>query len=80
MALITRTCIACTQTDDHPRDVVDHGAWLVTWHLDCHVIATGCPACKNRLADAESAKGDELRTHLESLPPLVLNEHGEEVS
>jgi len=53
---------------------------MVVWHLDCHVIATGCPSCKILLAAADGAKGDELRVHLVSLPPLVLDEHGEEVS
>jgi len=79
MTLI-RTCISCTQTDDHPKDIVDHGTFMVVWHLDCHVIATGCPSCKTQLANAKGAKGEKLRTHLVSLPPLVLDEHGEEVS
>jgi len=77
---LVRTCISCTQTDDHPKDIVDHGTFMVVWHLDCHVIATGCPSCKILLAAADGAKGDELRVHLVSLPPLVLDEHGEEVS
>jgi len=48
--------------------------------MDCHVIATDCPACKHQLTTAKNAKGDELRVHLVSLPPLVLDEHGQEVS
>lgn len=79
MALM-RTCIGCTQTDDHPKDIVDHGTFMVVWHLDCHVITVDCRSCKNRLADAKGAKGETLRAHLVSLPPLVLDEHGEEVS
>jgi Fe-S oxidoreductase len=60
-----RTCIGCEQTDDHPRDVValPDGS-EVTWHMDCHVIATGCETCKAQLADAGKAKGDKLRQHL----------------
>jgi len=80
MTLI-RPCAWCTQTDDHPRDLVEIGGGLIApWHMDCHVKATGCPACKRQLADAAGAKGDELRVHLVSLPPLVLDEHGQEVS
>jgi len=76
-----RACVWCTQIDDHPRDLVEIGAELIApWHMDCHVQATGCTACKRLLADAAGAKGDELRVHLESLPPLVLDEHGQEVS
>ncbi len=60
-----RTCIGCTQTDDHPRHIV----WMpgdveTTWHMDCHVLATGCDVCERQLADAGGATGDALRAHL----------------
>lgn len=60
-----RTCIGCTQTDDHPKHVVVlPGDIDVTWHLDCHVIATGCEDCTGELQGADGATGDELRAHL----------------
>jgi len=61
----TRTCIGCTKTDDHPRHVVYVGDESeVTWHMDCHVIATGCEVCEQQIAAAKGAKGDQLRDHL----------------
>lgn len=60
-----RTCIGCTQTDDHPRHVIDVGGGdVVTFHMDCHVIATGCEICAAQTSGAKSAKGDKLREHL----------------
>lgn len=63
----TRTCIGCAQTDDHPRHVVAMpGGVEVTWHMDCHAIATECEICVGIVASANGAKGDKLRTHLVS--------------
>lgn len=61
-----RTCIGCTKTDDHPRHVIDLGGGeSVTWHMDCHVIATGCPdVCAPQIQGADGLTGDELRGHL----------------
>ncbi|GAA3878061.1 hypothetical protein GCM10022243_48440 [Saccharothrix violaceirubra] len=62
---LLRTCIGCAQTDDHPRHVVwQPGDVEVTWHMDCHVIATGCPVCEGQLAGADGLTGDALRAHL----------------
>lgn len=60
-----RTCIGCTQTDDHPRHVIalPDGS-DVGWHMDCHQLATGCETCAAQLADAGGATGDDLRLHL----------------
>lgn len=60
----TSTCIGCTQTDDHPRHLIDIGGVNVYWHMDCHAIATGCPICTGIVANAHGAKGGKLRTHL----------------
>lgn len=71
-----RTCIGCAQTDDHPRHVeaVASGA-DVNWHLDCHVIATGCESCTGQLADvggvSGNPKGQALRDHLITTGPGV---------
>lgn len=60
-----RPCIGCAQTDDHPRHVIalPDGS-EVTWHMDCHRVATGCEVCSTQTAGAEGSKGDELRAHL----------------
>jgi hypothetical protein len=39
-----------------------------------------CAVCKTQLTGAKDVKGDQLREHLVSLPPRVLDEHGQEVS
>jgi hypothetical protein len=69
-----RTCIGCGQQDDHPRHVIDAGGTDVTWHMDCHVFAAGCEVCKHQLDGVGGAKGnpkgDKLRAHLQSLPPV----------
>lgn len=60
-----RTCIGCTVADDHPRHVIALGDGSeVTWHMDCHKIATGCETCAAQIADAGKSTGDELRLHL----------------
>lgn len=65
MSGLQRTCIGCTQTDDHPRHVVLSGDGSeVTWHMDCHAIATGCDACVTQTAGASGVTGDALRQHL----------------
>ncbi len=65
MANPVRTCIGCTGRDDHPRHVVatPDGA-DVNWHMDCHVIATGCESCQQQTSGAEGVTGDALREHL----------------
>lgn len=62
-----RTCIGCGQTDDHPRHVIalPDGS-EVTWHNDCHAIATGCQVCKATADSADGLKGDDLRAHIVS--------------
>lgn len=67
---LQRHCIGCGQRDNHPRHVIgtaDGGQIL--WHMDCHVIATGCETCKMQLAEANGVIGDKLREHLVSLEP-----------
>jgi len=81
MAGLMRVCVACTQTDDHPRHIIDLGNGSEAgMHPDCCVMVRDCAVCKTQLADAKGAKGDQLREHLVSLPPRVLDEHGQEVS
>lgn len=60
-----RTCIGCTQTDDHPRHVITLADGTeVNWHMDCHAIATGCESCKAQKDGAENLVGDEFRAHV----------------
>lgn len=61
-----RTCIGCTQTDDHPRHTMVQGDVDVSWHYDCHAIATGCEICKGVVAGSKGVTGDKLRTYLMS--------------
>jgi hypothetical protein len=64
-----RLCVGCAQHDDHPRHVIAMpGGQVANWHMDCHVLATDCEVCTKQIADADGAKGDELRGHLLSLP------------
>lgn len=72
--LPVRPCIACGQSDDHPRHEVvigDGTHTSVFWHMDCHAQATDCAVCKAQLTGANGATGHELRAHLVSLPPRV---------
>jgi len=65
-----RPCIGCGKSDDHPRHHIllnDGEHTSVFWHMDCHA-ASGCDVCSDQIAGAKGAKGDKLRTHLESLP------------
>lgn len=73
MADTHTTCIACGQTDDHPVHSVQlrDGTWI-DWHMDCHATATDCSVCRHQLDGANGAKGDALRTHLNSKPPTDL--------
>lgn len=69
-----RGCIGCGRRDNHPRHVVVVGDAEVPWHMDCHVIAAGCAVCEHQLAGVGgidgNPKGDALREHLLSLPPV----------
>lgn len=65
-----RTCIGCASQDDHPRHVIATGdGAAVTWHFDCHTIASDCESCKAQIAGAKGAKGDKLRAHLVTTGP-----------
>jgi hypothetical protein len=60
-----RPCIGCTQTDDHPKhQVVTTSGESVFWHMDCHVLATGCDLCEQQTKGARGATGEALRAHL----------------
>ncbi|GAA2346911.1 hypothetical protein [Dactylosporangium salmoneum] len=69
-----RNCVGCGQRDDAPRHVMVVGDTYVPWHLDCHVIAAACSVCEHQLAGVGGVdgnpKGDALREHLISLPPV----------
>lgn len=68
----TRLCIGCGQTDDHPRHQIGKQE---PWHMDCHVLATGCGICAAQLAacdtstDSDGVIGDVLFDRLVALPP-----------
>lgn len=65
-----RLCIGCGQTDDHPRHVIKGRQ---PWHMDCHVLATGCASCKRQLAGCDTSEandgvvGEELQKRLIAL-------------
>lgn len=40
----------------------------ISYHMDCHAIAAGCEICRDRIAGAGGAKGDELRQYLTAGP------------
>lgn len=62
-----RTCLGCTQTDDHPRHVIDlDGVNLTNWHPDCHAQITGCENCAVLVKSAGGKTGEALRTHIMS--------------
>lgn len=48
----TRLCIGCGQSDDHPRHVINGRQ---PWHMDCHVLATGCETCARKLAACDTS-------------------------
>jgi hypothetical protein len=67
-----RNCLACGQTDDHPRHVVDLGEGReVSFHMDCHArMNPACPLCVEQTSGVPAGTiGEDLRAHLVSLPP-----------
>jgi hypothetical protein len=73
MSAPTRTCIACQQTDNHPKHmVIAPDGSDVVWHMDCHKLADPpCAVCMDATTDApEGAKGETLREHLVTLAPI----------
>lgn len=61
-----RTCTACGQEDDQPRDVigaVGTDAAPQNYHLRCHA-AMGCRTCAERLAAVDRPAGADLRKQL----------------
>jgi hypothetical protein len=77
--LTERICAGCQQTDTDPRHVFGvggSGEGIVApmpWHMDCHVLATGCDTCAEQLAACDTdpsndgIKGAELRERLIAL-------------
>lgn len=65
----TSTCIACGQSDNHPKHRHDPGFGPVVgdlfFHMDCHSrMNPSCEICTTQIAHAAGATGDALRTHL----------------
>ncbi len=72
-----RTCIGCAQTDDHPRHVIIAGDGVeVTWHQDCHAIATGCESCTEHTAKARGKTGEDFRKHITKHYAALADEMG----
>lgn len=67
-----RTCIGCTQTDNHPKMIMASvggtpgQAAEIYWHHDCYVLAKapGWEEIHAAIAGAEGATGHGLRRHL----------------
>jgi hypothetical protein len=77
---VVRICAGCQQEDDHPRHVFAVGGGQtppMPWHMDCHVLATGCDTCAEQLAKCDTdpsndgIKGAELRERLIALRSAV---------
>lgn len=72
-----RLCIGCGQHDDHPRHVIAQGGTAALWHMDCHVLSTGCEVCAAQLkacgtsTEPDGVVGDELQSRLLALRPEV---------
>lgn len=66
MSLITRTCVGCSQHDDHPKHVIGTADGnSIAYHFDCHAASeTGCPSCSAQKAGAENLRGAEFREHI----------------
>lgn len=66
---LMRTCIGCTQTDNHPKMVMANvgtpGADIY-WHHDCYVIARapGWEDIAQAIDGANGATGHQLRLHM----------------
>jgi hypothetical protein len=59
------SCLACGQTDDHPKhSVAITPVNYVDWHYDCHHAVTGCEICAPIVKSAKGKTGEELRAHL----------------
>ena len=69
-----RLCIGCGQRDDHPRHVF---VGSQPWHMDCHVLATGCVVCASQLEKCDTSTasdgviGAELQKRLIALAPTT---------
>lgn len=60
-----RTCLACGQTDDHPRHVIGlPDGNDVNYHMDCCSIVKNCEHCTPVVDSSDGAKGDDLRAHI----------------
>lgn len=71
------TCLACGQTDDHPKHsvMVDPAGGWADWHLDCHAQVTGCEDCSRRIAGRpDGATGAQLLEHLLAPTPTATEE------
>lgn len=76
-------CAGCQQTDEDPKHCfgVAPGRPLpMPWHMDCHVLATGCDTCAEQLTACDTdpsndgIKGAELRKRLQALRSNVTEE------
>jgi hypothetical protein len=59
---VHRVCAGCQQIDDHPRHVFAVAGGQVPpmpWHMDCHVIATGCEDCAEQLKKANTTTSND---------------------
>lgn len=66
MTAPVRSCLACGQTDDHPRHmVVLSDGSEAFWHMDCHSrISPPCSVCAEVISGADGVTGDALRSHI----------------
>ena len=73
-----RTCVACGQTDDHPRHSVLVGDAWAEYHLDCHALMSPpCQECKARVTGRPPhAIGADLLKHLLDQSSTVTVEQG----
>lgn len=87
MALLVTSCVACGQTDDHPKDVVCMaGDKVARYHHDCHALMEPpCPSCSWLVQHKGDLRGQDWREQVlavhEVIPPeqLELRPHERDV-
>jgi hypothetical protein len=58
-------CLACGQSDDHPKHVVDlDGTHIARMHMDCCASVRGCEICAPVVKAAKGKTGEALRDHI----------------
>lgn len=58
------TCLACNQTDDHPKHRISNKEGpQKAFHMDCHALL-GCEICLHQTQNQGDLRGDDFRAQL----------------